>query len=232
MTILPFLGNRKKRKAMAQDVKEFSELVKDQYTFLMEQLEKVLKDYFDLSARVKEMHTEIFSLREQLAQAATLQCVNKECLQRTQSEASILIVIHCSATREDKDFTEYDLDVCHRRRGFNGAGYHFYIRKNGDIKSTRPIEKVGAHAKGFNRESIGICYEGGLDSKGRPKDTRTEWQKHSLRVLVLTLLKDYPECRVCGHRDLSPDRNENGEIEPEEWVKACPCFDAENNWKA
>ena len=81
-------------------------------------------------------------------------------------------------------------------------------------------------------ESIGICYEGGLDSKGRPKDTRTEWQKHSLRVLVLTLLKDYPECRVCGHRDLSPDRNENGEIEPEEWVKACPCFDAENNWKA
>lgn len=68
MTILPFLGNRKKRKAMAQDVKEFSELVKDQYTFLMEQLEKVLKDYFDLSARVKEMHTEIFSLREQLAQ--------------------------------------------------------------------------------------------------------------------------------------------------------------------
>ena len=55
MTILPFLGNRKKRKAMAQDVKEFSELVKDQYTFLMEQLEKVLKDYFDLSARVKEM---------------------------------------------------------------------------------------------------------------------------------------------------------------------------------
>ena len=66
-----------------------SELVKDQYTFLMEQLEKVLKDYFDLSARVKEMHTEIFSLREQLAQAATLQCVNKECLQRTQSEASI-----------------------------------------------------------------------------------------------------------------------------------------------
>ena len=68
MTILPFLGsNRKKRKAMAQEVKEFSELVKDQYTFLMQQLEKVLKDYFDLSSRVKEMHTEIFSLRGQLA---------------------------------------------------------------------------------------------------------------------------------------------------------------------
>ena len=84
MTILPFLGsNRKKRKVMAQEVKEFSELVKDQYTFLMKQLEKVLKDYFDLSSRVKEMHTEIFSLRGQLAQAAALQCINKECAQRS-----------------------------------------------------------------------------------------------------------------------------------------------------
>ena len=119
-----------------------------------------------------------------------------------------LIVIHCSATREDKSFTEYDLDICHRRRGFNGTGYHFYIRKNGDIKSTRPIEKIGAHVRGFNSESIGIC----------------------LRVLILTLLRDYPGCRVCGHRDLSPDLNGNGEIEPEEWIKACPCFDAETGW--
>ena len=103
-----------------------------------------------------------------------------------------LIVVHCSATREDKSFTEHDLDVCHRRRGFNGVGYHFYIRKNGDIKSTRPLERIGAHSRGFNRESIGICYEGGLDCMGQPKDTRTCWQKHSLRVLILTLLKDFP----------------------------------------
>lgn len=52
-----------------------------------------------------------------------------------------LIVVHCSATRADRDFTENDLEVCHRHRGFNGAGYHFYIRKNGDIKNTRPLEK-------------------------------------------------------------------------------------------
>ena len=100
-----------------------------------------------------------------------------------------LIVIHCSASRADRDFTETDLEVCHRRRGFNGIGCH-----------------------------------------GRPADTRTEWQIHSMHVLVLTLLRDYPGCRVCGHRDLSPDLNGNGEIEPEEWVKACPCFDAEEEW--
>ena len=110
-----------------------------------------------------------------------------------------LIVIHCSATREDKSFTEYDLDICHRSRS-------------------------------FNKESIGICYEGGLDCMGQPKDTRTCWQKHSLRVLILTLLKEYPDCRICGHRDLSPDLNGNGEIEPEEWIKACPCFNAEKDW--
>ena len=65
-----------------------------------------------------------------------------------------LIVIHCSATRADRDFTEDDLDVCHRRRGFNGAGYHFYIRKNGDIKSTREIERIGAHVRGYNARSL------------------------------------------------------------------------------
>lgn len=136
-----------------------------------------------------------------------------------------LIVIHCSATRQDRDFTPADLDTCHRRRGFDGPGYHFYIRKNGDIITTRPLAKVGAHAKGYNQHSIGICYEGGLSSLGKPLDTRTPWQQHSLRVLVRTLLTDYPGCRVCGHRDLSPDRNHNGSIEPEEWIKECPCFE-------
>ncbi len=92
MTILPFLGNsRKKRQMMAQEVKEFSELVKDQYTFLMQQLEKVLKDYFDLSSKVKEMHAEIFSLRGQLTQAAALQCSSKECVQRVQVSVSAIL---------------------------------------------------------------------------------------------------------------------------------------------
>lgn len=136
-----------------------------------------------------------------------------------------LIVIHCSATREDCVFTEHSLDVCHRSRGFDGIGYHFYIRRNGDIKTTRAIEKMGAHVKGWNENSIAICYEGGLDCNGLPKDTRTQWQKHSLRVLIKVLKLDYPVCRVCGHRDLSPDLNGNGVIEPEEWVKLCPCFD-------
>lgn len=139
-----------------------------------------------------------------------------------------LIVIHCSATREDRDFTEYDLDTCHRRRGFDGPGYHFYIRKNGRVIITRPIEKIGAHARGYNAYSIGICYEGGLNCKGQPKDTRTEEQKQAINSLIDDLLKMFPGSRICGHRDLSPDRNKNGEIEPEEWIKACPCYSVDS----
>ena len=137
-----------------------------------------------------------------------------------------LIVIHCSATRADRCYTEYDLTTDHLRRGFSGAGYHYYIRKNGDIKSLRPVKTPGAHAKGYNAHSIGVCYEGGLDTNGRASDTRTDFQKHSLRVLVMLLLRDYPGSRLVGHRELSPDLNHNGEIEPEEWIKECPCFHA------
>ena len=99
-----------------------------------------------------------------------------------------LIVICSSATRADRCYTEYDLTTDHLRRGFSGAGYHYYIRKNGDIKNLRPVEKPGAHARGYNAHSISVCYEGGLDVNGRASDTRTDLQKHSLRVLVLSLI--------------------------------------------
>ena len=141
-----------------------------------------------------------------------------------------LIVVHCSATREDKSFTEHDLDVVIVAVASMVWVIIFIFVRTGIFKSTRPLERIGAHSRGFNRESIGICYEGGLDCMGQPKDTRTCWQKHSLRVLILTLLKDFPGCRVCGHRDLSPDLDGDGEIEPEEWIKACPCFEASKEW--
>ena len=61
---------------------EFSELVREQYGFLVGQLEKVLQDYFGLSARVKEMHTEIFSLKAELAKALTCRCMRENCDRR------------------------------------------------------------------------------------------------------------------------------------------------------
>ena len=86
------------------------------------------------------------------------------------------------------------------------------------------MSRIGAHAKGYNRNSIGICYEGGLDKDGKPKDTRTPEQRVALRQLVNELLLRFPDCKVCGHRDLSFDLNHNGKIDPREWTKQCPCF--------
>ena len=144
-----------------------------------------------------------------------------------------LIVIHCTATRIGCPLSPEALDGMHRQRGFNGCGYHYYVRRDGMICSMRPVERVGAHVKGFNAHSIGVAYEGGLDAKGNPADTRTEEQKHALRVLVRVLREDFGVSahRVVGHRDLSPDVNGNGVVEPEEWVKVCPCFDvASADW--
>lgn len=75
--VLPFLKQKN-----AKEIKEFSELVTGQYEFLTSQLEKALKDYFEMSTKVHEMHTEIFSLKAQLAEAAKRQCLSKECKER------------------------------------------------------------------------------------------------------------------------------------------------------
>ncbi|WP_294602563.1 N-acetylmuramoyl-L-alanine amidase [Bacteroides sp. GD17] len=135
------------------------------------------------------------------------------------------IVVHCSATREGYALTPEALEAEHRRRGFRGTGYHYYIRRDGNVLGTRSLELPGAHVKGHNRYSVGICYEGGLDSRGNPKDTRTPEQRSALRLLVYQLLKQFPSARVCGHRDFSPDLNGDGTVEPREWVKQCPCFE-------
>lgn len=135
------------------------------------------------------------------------------------------IVLHCSATREGRSLTPAALEQMHRSRGFSRTGYHYYIRRDGTVHATRPLNLAGAHAKGHNAYSIGICYEGGLDKEGKPKDTRTLPQRTQLRRLVSRLQALYPSLRVCGHRDLSPDRNGDGVVDSSEWLKQCPCFE-------
>ena len=99
---------------------------------------------------------------------------------RTINRKINLIVIHCSATRVDKGYTPEQLERDHKARGFNSAGYNYYIRKSGEIVSMRPLELIPAHVTGYNKNSIGICYEGGLDPDGNPDDTRTEAQRQSI----------------------------------------------------
>ena len=152
------------------------------------------------------------------------------------------IIIHCSATKEGVPFSIDQIDASHKARKFtsyidiNGKtryiGYHFVIMLDGTVQICRPIDKIGCHASGHNARSIGICYIGGLDSKGKVKDTRTPAQKASLITLIKDLKKRYPTIdKVIGHRDTSPDLNGNGIIEPNEYIKGCPCFDAIPEYK-
>lgn len=120
------------------------------------------------------------------------------------------IIIHCSATVEDKDFSVKDIDRWHKQRGFKMVGYHYVIRLDGTIEQGRPLYMVGAHCTGHNAHSIGICYIGGLDKSGKPKDTRTQVQKDVLWSLVKSLQKQFPNSTLHGHREFAN--------------KACPCF--------
>ena len=137
------------------------------------------------------------------------------------------IIIHCSATKERQDFDVEDIRRWHLANGWTDVGYHYVIKLNGEIQEGRPIEKTGAHTKDFNKDSIGICYIGGCDKNGNPKDTRTKEQKKALYSLVKELMARYGVSEVKGHRDYSPDKNHDGKITQNEWIKACPSFDVQ-----
>ena len=123
-----------------------------------------------------------------------------------------MIIIHCSATREG---TRFPFAECRRdhiaNRRFKDIGYHYYIDREGVIWPGRPEERVGAHCRNHNKHSIGVCYEGGLDRQGHPKDTRTQAQKTAMKCLLEYLRERYPKALVLGHHDLNP-------------LKDCPCF--------
>ena len=137
------------------------------------------------------------------------------------------IVIHCSATPEGRNVSAATIDGWHRKRGFNQIGYHYVIGLDGKIESGRAVNIMGAHVGGGgNRASIGIAYIGGVDANLKPKDTRTEAQKLALIKIIKILKNIYPDASIHGHRDYSKDKDGDG-VEAHEFMKACPCFDAE-----
>ena len=97
------------------------------------------------------------------------------------------LVLHCSATRRNQDYSVEQLRRDHKSRGFYDIGYHFYIRKDGTMTQHRFLLEVGAHARPYNRCSIGICYEGGLDEQGKPCNTMTAEQETRLIDLFKNL---------------------------------------------
>lgn len=121
------------------------------------------------------------------------------------------IIVHCTATPEGRHHTVADIDKWHRQRGFTCIGYHYVVYLDGSVHEGRDISRIGAHTSGHNATSIGVCYVGGVDAVGKPKDTRTPAQRQALRQLIADLRVKYPGATLHGHREFA--------------AKACPCFD-------
>jgi len=138
-----------------------------------------------------------------------------------------LAVYHCSANREGtlKGKDAKYLDRVAKGRGFRKISYHIVYLLDGTREYGRDIWEMGAHAKGYNRNSIGLVYIGGLDANGKAKDTRTPEQRKAMKDDQKTLAYLYPGIKFVGHRDLSVDLNGDGVITRNEWMKQCPCFD-------
>ena len=123
-----------------------------------------------------------------------------------------MIVVHCSAVKPNQTSSAAQIDMWHKERGFKSIGYHYVIRRDGTIEPGRPEWLIGAHCQNHNAHSIGVCYEGGLDIRGQPADTRTAEQKQTMRRLLGELHERYPRAMIVGHHDLNPH-------------KACPCIE-------
>ena len=136
------------------------------------------------------------------------------------------IVCHCTAGNQDQKTTDIKAYWANKL-GWKSYGYHYLINKDGSIENLTDISKPTNGVKGFNSNSIHVCYKGGQQGK----DTRTPYQKLAMLDILIELKKQFPKAVICGHRDFSPDLNKNGIIEPKEFIKLCPCFDAKSEYK-
>ena len=127
------------------------------------------------------------------------------------------IILHCSATPEGRDVKVDDIRRWHLANGWDDIGYHFCVYADGSIHRGRDLDKSGAHTYGHNRNSIGICYIGGVDKEMNAKDTMTEMQDIAVLELVKSLRLIFGKLSLHGHNEFSS--------------KSCPSFDVQDKYK-
>ena len=128
------------------------------------------------------------------------------------------IILHCSATPEGRHTTVEDIRLWHKQRGWSDIGYHYVVYLDGTVHEGRPIERSGAHTKSQNKNSIGVCYIGGVDKNNlKAKDTRTPEQIMALDLLLGSLLDDFKGATLHGHNEFAN--------------KSCPSFDVQDEYR-
>lgn len=139
------------------------------------------------------------------------------------------LVVHCTAGSQKEKLT--DLIAWFRKLGWKNNGYHIWIDGQGVRHDITPLDQIANGVAVHNANSVHISYAGGIDSKGKPIDNRTDAQKAMLITVLKELRQKFPTAKILGHRDFSPDKNKNGKIDSYEWIKYCPCFDAISEYK-
>jgi len=122
------------------------------------------------------------------------------------------IIIHCSATPPDMNIGVKEIDRWHKERGWKGIGYHYVIRRDGTIEYGRPVGDIGAHTRGQNRNSIGICWVGANGA-----DNRTYDQKQAMIILIKSIVVVCGNLDIFGHKDFANTQ--------------CPGFDARKEYR-
>lgn len=89
----------------------------------------------------------------------------------------------------------------HLQRGMSGIGYHFVVAPDGVIHSTRWIQRVGAHTRGHNLDSVGVALIGNFE-----RETPTSAQVNALVSLLKDLQREYGIARLQLHGDLTATR--------------------------
>ena len=140
------------------------------------------------------------------------------------------IFVHCTAGSQKK--TIEDLKAEFKRKGWRSPGYHIVIMPSGRVERLLPDEQISNGVQGYNSTAINVAYVGGIDANGKGVDNRTPEQKKSLISVLSELKKKYPDAKIMGHRDISPDKNGNGIVDPWERIKECPVFDAMEEYKS
>ncbi len=127
------------------------------------------------------------------------------------------IIVHCAATRPSMDIDAETIRDWHvNDNGWSDIGYHYVIKRDGTIENGRPVSIAGAHARGHNADSIGICLVGGMKEDMSAADANfTLAQYNALHTLVEKIKQDFEIVEVTGHRDLA------------DVTKPCPTFNTE-----
>ena len=130
------------------------------------------------------------------------------------------LIIHCTATKPSMDIGLTEVDAWHRHRGFFGCGYQLIIRRDGVVENGRNIGDVGAHAKGYNHNSIGIAMVGGVteDDVSISENNFTEIQFDVLSDVITTLQLSYGDIQILGHRDLPDVKKDCPAFDVKEWL--------------